>query len=420
MGAAAVTSPDAAIVPDRLVRRLEELGRIGQDPRGGVTRLSFTDDHAAACRCLAGWMCDAGLEPRLDDAGNLFGAPTGIHAGDVVMLAGSHIDSVPRGGALDGALGVVAAIEAAQALHDMGIYLAHPLAVAAFADEEGNSFGVGCLTSRAVVGQLDGAMRARIRDRNGRTFAERAAAWTCDVPEGTAPTPGAYFELHIEQGPRLDAAGFDAAAATSIAGISRTTATFTGSANHAGTTPMESRRDALWGASAFVLALRQRALESEGRLVATAGRLEVLPGATNTIPGEVRVRVELRAPDQPTLAAGCDGAATAAEEAASSHRLAVRLDPWDSMPPTLLDPELVEIALAAAARRTLRAVRMPSWAGHDAKILAPHVPAALLFVPSRNGISHTPDEYTEPRHLAAGAQLLLDTIREADSYLFRR
>jgi hydantoinase/carbamoylase family amidase len=420
MGTAGVTATEAAIVPNRLICRLEALGRIGRDPRGGVTRLSFTDEHAAACRLLAEWMRDAGLEPRLDDAGNMFGVPGAVHRGVAMLLAGSHIDSVPMGGTLDGALGIVAAIEAAQTLHDAGICLVHPLVVAAFADEEGNSFGIGCLTSRAVVDELAPGMRARIRDRSGRTLAERLSAWSCDLPREAAPTTRAYLELHIEQGPRLDVAGLDAAAVTSIVGISRTTATFTGTANHAGTTPMESRRDALWGASAFVLALRQLALDSAGGLVATAGRVDVLPGATNVIPGEARVRVELRAPDQQALDAACDAAASAAAEAASRHEVTVRLDPWDTMPAAALDLGLVEIALAAAAQRGLRAVRMPSWAGHDAKILAPHVPAALLFVPSRNGVSHAPEEYTEPRHLVAGAQLLLDTIRAADSYLATR
>lgn len=415
-----MTASDLRIVERRLLRRLEELGRIGRDPRGGVTRLSFTEDHAAACRCLAAWLRDAGLDPRLDDAGNLFGMPAAPVPEQRLILVGSHIDSVPMGGTLDGALGVVAAIEAAQVLHDAGFRLAHPLAVAAFADEEGNSFGVGCLTSRAVVGQLGPEVQVGLRDRDGRSFAERVAAWSCDLPRGAPPAAAAYLELHIEQGPRLEAAGLDAAAATSIAGISRTTAIFEGAVNHAGTTPMESRRDAMWGASAFVLALRRLGFDAEGGAVATAGRVDVEPGATNVIPGRARVRVELRAPDHDGLAAVREAAEAAARDAASCYGLDLRLEAWDTMPATPLDPGLVGIALAAAARRGLRVQRMPSWAGHDVKILAPHVASALLFVPSRGGISHAPDEYTEPRHLAAGAQLLLDTIQDADSHLSTR
>jgi len=173
---------------------------------------------------------------------------------------------------------------------------------------------------------------------------------------------------------------------------------------------MESRQDALWGASEFVLALREIAFASHGEAVATAGRVEVEPGATNVVPGVARVRVELRGINQLSLAGPRDAAA-------AQYGLAVRLDPWDTMPATPLDAGLVDIALAAAARGGVRAIRMPSWAGHDVKILAPHVPAALLFVPSRGGVSHAPDEYTELAQLARGAQLLLDTIREADQYL---
>jgi hydantoinase/carbamoylase family amidase len=415
-----MTASELRIVEPRLLRRLEELGRIGRDPRGGVTRLSFTEDHAAACRCLAAWMRDAGLDPRLDDAGNLFGVPAATAPETRLIVAGSHVDSVPMGGTLDGALGVVAAIEAAQVLHDAGVCLTHPLAVAAFADEEGNSFGVGCLTSRAMVGELGPDVRARLRDRDGCSFAERVAAWRCDLARGTPPAAAAYFELHIEQGPRLQTAGLDAAAATSIAGISRTTAIFEGAANHAGTTPMESRRDAMWGAGAFVLALRQLALDAAGGAVATAGRVDVEPGVTNVIPGRARVRVELRAPDHDGLAAVREATEAAARDVASRYGLDIRLEPWDTMPATPLDPRLIEVALAAAARRGLQMQRMPSWAGHDAKILAPHVSSALLFVPSRGGISHAPDEYTEPRHLAAGAQLLLDTIHDADFHLSTR
>ena len=391
---------------------------MGRDPKGGVSRFSFTAEHAAACQCLAKWMRDAGLDSYLDYAGNLFGVPTDVCGSEqAVVLAGSHIDTVPMGGTLDGALGVVAAIEAAQVLRDAGIRLAHPLAVVAFADEEGHSFGIGCLTSRALVGELPPEKMAEIHDREGRTLAARASAWTCALPRLTAPSVAAYLELHIEQGPRLDAAGLDAAAATTIVGISRTTVTFTGRSNHAGTTPMESRQDALWGASSFVLALRELAFASHGEAVATAGAVEVEPGATNVVPGVARVRVELRGISQLSLAVPRDAAVACARAAASQYGLAVRLDPWDTMPATPLDAGLVDIALAAAARGGVRAIRMPSWAGHDVKILAPHVPAALLFVPSRGGVSHAPDEYTELAQLARGAQLLLDTIRETDHYL---
>ncbi|MGQ0549477.1 MAG: hydantoinase/carbamoylase family amidase, partial [Armatimonadota bacterium] len=291
------TSP--TINATRLVDRLDRLASIGRDPRGGMSRFSYTPAHAEACVLVAAWMRDAGLEPFLDRVGNLVGVGDG--AGPA-LAAGSHLDTVPMGGRLDGALGVVAAVECAQALRDARAPLRHRIAALGFADEEGNSFGIGCLTSRALIGELPDKRLHEIHDRDGVTMAQRVARWDCPLPRREPPRLAAYIELHIEQGPRLEAEGVDAAAATAIAGISRTTITFRGRANHAGTTPMSLRRDALWGASALVLEVRRLALASAGDAVATVGRVEVEPGSTNVIPGAARVRVEIRSGSESRLA----------------------------------------------------------------------------------------------------------------------
>jgi hydantoinase/carbamoylase family amidase len=398
----------------RLERRLDELAEIGRDARGGLSRFAFTPAHAEACLLVAGWMREAGLTPFLDSAGNLAGrdrddAPA--------IAAGSHLDTVPMGGRLDGALGVVAAVECAQALRECGVKLRHPLAVLAFADEEGNTFGVGCLTSRALVGALTQDRMAAIHDAEGRSLADRVAAWACPLPHGEPAGIAAFVELHIEQGPRLDAEGLDLAAATAIAGISRTTVTFVGAANHAGTTPMPMRRDALWGASALVLEVRRIALATAGEAVGTVGRVEVEPGSTNVIPGKATVRVELRSGREELLEALRAEVEAAARRLAAEYTLETIVEPWDHAPAVPLHPGLQAMALEAAARRGLRAISMPSWAGHDAKILAPHVPTALLFVPSVGGVSHAPGEYTTPSHLTAGAQVLLDVLCRLDSDL---
>lgn len=407
---AAAPRVDAA----RLERRLDELAEIGRDPRGGLSRFAFTPAHAEACLLVAGWMREAGLKPFLDPAGNLAGrdrddAPA--------IAAGSHLDTVPMGGRLDGALGVVAAVECAQAIRECGVKLRHPLAVLGFADEEGNTFGVGCLTSRALVGDLTQDRMAAIRDAEGRSLADRVAAWACPLPRGTPAEIAAFVELHIEQGPRLDAEGLDLAAATAIAGISRTTVTFIGAANHAGTTPMPLRRDALWGASALVLEVRRIALATAGEAVGTVGRVEAEPGSTNVIPGKAAVRVELRSGREELLAALRAEVEAAARRLAAEYALEAIVDPWDHAAAVPLHPGLHAAALEAAARRGLRAISMPSWAGHDAKILAPHVPTALLFVPSVGGVSHAPDEYTAPSHFAAGTQVLLDVLCHLDDHL---
>ena len=378
-----------------------------------MSRFSYTPAHAEACVLVAGWMREAGLEPFLDRVGNLAGVG---HGSGPVLAAGSHLDTVPMGGRLDGALGVVAAVECAQAVREAGASLRHPMAVLAFADEEGNSFGIGCLTSRALVGELPDNELRRIRHRDGQTMAQRIAAWDCPLPRRDVPPLTAYIELHIEQGPRLEAEGVDAAAATAIAGISRTTITFRGRANHAGTTPMSMRQDALWGAGALVLEARRLGLESAGQAVATIGRIEAEPGSTNVIPGVARVRVEMRSGDETRLTQLREAIEAAARRFADEFGLSVTVDLWDHMGAEPLDERIGALAREAATARGLRVIGMPSWAGHDAKILAPHVPSGLLFVPSKGGISHAPDEDTDPAHLAAGAQLLMDTLLSVDAH----
>ncbi|MGQ0572283.1 MAG: M20 family metallo-hydrolase [Armatimonadota bacterium] len=412
MGEAAVKALDVRADAARIGSRLDQLAAIGRDPGGGLSRFSYTPAHAEACTLIAQWMREAGLRPFLDRVGNLIGLGPGEGP---AVAAGSHVDTVPRGGRFDGALGVIGAVECAQSLRDAGGLLRHPFAALAFADEEGNSFGVGCLTSRALVGELPEARTHEIRDREGRTLAERVATWTRPLPDDHPPALAAYLELHIEQGPRLEAEGCDAAAATAIAGITRTTLTFHGQANHGGTTPMHLRRDALWAASALVLEVRRLALASDGEAVATVGRIEVEPGATNVIPGVARMRVELRSGIEIRLGRLRADVEAAGQRLAAEFGLTVTVDGWDHMPATPLDARIQTIVLEAAQRRGLRAISMPSWAGHDAKILAPHLPAGLIFVPSRGGISHSPDEYTDPAQLAAGVQILLDAVRSVDA-----
>lgn len=413
----ALTAAPARIDPDRLLARLDALAAVGRDPRGGLSRFAYTPEHAEACRLVAGWMAAAGLAPVLDRAGNLIGAGPGD---EPALAAGSHLDTVPMGGRLDGALGVVAAVECAQALRDAGVRLRRRLAVLAFADEEGHSFGIGCLTSRALVGELPPERLEAIRHRDGRSLAECIAAWDPGLPRGEPPRLAAYLELHIEQGPRLEAEAAQIGAATGIAGISRTTVTFTGRANHGGTTPMTMRRDALWGAAALVLEVRRLALAAAGEAVGTVGRVDVEPGATNVVPGRARLRIELRSGDEGRLASLRDAVEAAARRVAEEHGLGVAVDPWDRMGAQPLDARVVAAVEEAAAARGLRVVRMPSWAGHDAKILAPRVPAGVLFVPSRGGVSHAPDEDTAPADLAQGAQVLLDAIRLLDDRLHER
>jgi hydantoinase/carbamoylase family amidase len=403
----------------RLRERLEALAKIGADPRGGVSRFSFTPAHTDAARLVGGWMREAGLAPTIDGAGNLIGgtAPPSADGAGPAIAAGSHLDTVPMGGIFDGALGVLAAVECAQAMRDAGASWSRPFVAIGFADEEGNQFGVGCLTSRFFVGELSGDHMRTIQDADGRTLGERIAAWEAPWPRGGARSLAAYLELHIEQGPKLEADGLDGAVATAIAGMSRATITYRGHANHAGTTPMTMRKDALWGASAFVLAMRRLALYTGGEAVATVGRLDVEPGATNVIPGVGRLRVELRSGREELLEQLRGATEIQARGIGLEYELDVEVSEWSHSPVVPLDESLQSMALAHGARRGARVIRMPSWAGHDAKVLAPRVPTVLLFVPSRGGVSHHPHEWTDWKHATLGAQWLLDTVTALDRNL---
>jgi len=234
------------------------------------------------------------------------------------------------------------------------------------------------------------------------------------------PPLAAYLEAHVEQGPVLDTEGRPAAAVEAIVGISRTTARFVGQANHAGTTPMHLRRDALWGAAELALAVRDLARASDGRAVATVGVFEVRPGATNVVPGAATMRIELRSPDEARLAALRAEVERLAEAASARHGLALTLDPWHLSAPVAMDPLVLRATQDALADAGLPRFTMPSWAGHDAKVLAGHVPVGMLFVPSVGGVSHAPDEHTRPEDCTHAAALLLHAARRVDAALDAR
>ncbi|HEV2282983.1 MAG TPA: Zn-dependent hydrolase [bacterium] len=399
----------AAIDEARLRRRLEELAQIGRTPEGGVTRLSYRPEHAAAVRLAAGWMREAGAAAAVDFWGNLHGLVPGAEAGLPPVAAGSHLDTVPNGGVFDGALGVVAAIEAAQALRDAAIRLARPLLLLGFAEEEGTSFGVGCLGSLGVVGRAPAP--EAIHDRQGVTVAALLRAFDPGIARAPlSPAMSAYLELHIEQGPVLAARGAGLAAVEAIVGIARAGFTFRGQANHAGTTPMEVRRDALWGAADLVAQVRTLARDTGGRAVATVGRLGVSPGATNVIPGAAEMTVEVRSAEPPLLASLRAAIEQAGRTCAGRYGLELDIGDWRVEPPLPLDAGVHASIVEAATDLGWPITTMPSWAGHDAKILSARVPAGMIFVPSDRGISHSPEERTSWEDAARGAQVLCRAV----------
>ena len=384
----------------RLFERLETLFVIGGGVGADRPGLSLREQEA--CKVVAAWMGEAGLEVSWDDAGNLIGRLPGRDPGLAEVWTGSHLDSVPEGGRFDGALGVLGGLEAASALAAEG-QLTRTIGVVAFRDEEGWRFGTGCFGSRALCGALEPGELNR-RDREGTSRAGALAA--LQLPAARPQTlPGTFVELHVEQGPRLARAGVPLGVVTAIAGVARGEAVFLGERGHAGTTPMADRRDALVAAAGFVVALREAAGTIEDA-VATAGQIVVDPGAANVIPQGAVVVVDARAPDTERFRALLAAIEHAAVGAGGSVRLARK------------EPVPLTGAAREALRRELEAAgvpfaELPSGAGHDAGILAAAgVPSAMLFVRNPTGVSHSPTERAEAADCHAGVDALTRVVQE--------
>lgn len=392
---------------ERLWTRLQQLAAIGTNG-GRRHRRPYGADHVEAVALVASWLREAGADPFLEESATLVGLLQGGDTSAPAVGLGSHLDTVPDAGAFDGALGVVAAVEVLQTLREHGVTPPRSIAALAFADEEGNDLGIGVLSAQLWTGAIRVERWDEIRDGEGRSLASLLDAFDVPgVPRRSRPALAAYLELHVEQGPTLDRDHVPAAAVEGIVGIERTTVVFTGAANHAGTTPMALRRDALWGGADLAVAVRAMAVETGERAVATVGVFEVCPGATNVVPGQVRLRVEMRSLDAALLARLRSQVEARARQAASRFGLEVALDPWHLSPPVEMHPSAFAATRDALVDAGLPVRSMPSWAGHDAKVLAAAVPTGMLFVPSRGGISHAPGEYTDPQSCADGTQALL-------------
>jgi allantoate deiminase len=383
---------------------LQEAARIGADG-AGVSRFAWTPELAQANEWLVGHLEELGLQTEIDAAGNVLGR---WNEGEgTAVLIGSHLDTVPRGGRYDGALGVLAALDVVRALKRSQASLRRPLWVVSFNDEEGSRFQTGMLGSRAFVGALD------LNDWRRRGVAEAMASGGFDferLPDARAiEGVGAYLELHIEQGPVLEQEGLDLGVVTGISGLLGFRVILTGEANHAGTTPIAARRDALAGAARVVLALREEA-RSRGDMTANVGIIAVAPGGFNVIPGTAEFTIDVRAGEAEAFARAEAFVRETLERVAVEEQLGLEVAETHRKLPTPLDPELQELLAEAAAAEGATVRQMPSGAGHDAMVLAKHVPAAMLFVPSRAGVSHSPDEYTAPEHCELGARVLARAV----------
>jgi allantoate deiminase len=389
-----------------LTTDLQAAAAIGADPRGGVSRFAWTPELARANEWLMERLAELGLEVELDPAGNVLGRWQ-AGAGEA-LLVGSHLDTVPNGGRFDGALGVLAALDVVRRLKTEGLEPTRPLWVASFNDEEGGRFQTGMLGSRAFCGDCD------LEDWRGRGVPEAMADAGFDfarlVEARGLDGVGAYLELHIEQGPVLERAGIDLGIVTAITGMLGLRARFLGEANHAGTTPMELRRDALSGAARAVLALRDEA-RSRDDMTANVGVITAEPGGFNVVPGAAELTIDVRSPTPGGFARLEPFVRETLERIAAEEGLGLEVRETHRKEPALLDPDLQDRLESAAHEEGASTLRLPSGAGHDAMVLAHHLPAAMLFVPSRGGLSHTPEEFSTPEHCELGARVLARAVR---------
>jgi hydantoinase/carbamoylase family amidase len=398
---------------ERLWGDLEELSRIGADPKGGLRRLAWTEEEFAAKAWVAGKLRELGLDPQPDAAANLWAELPGGEG--PALVVGSHLDTVPQGGAFDGALGVLAAVEVARVLLESGRPLRRRVRLVAFTDEEGARFGTGLFGSSVVAGLLPVEEVLERTDAQGVTLAQAmrqrgyrpsALSQAQERLEGVA----CYLELHIEQGPRLWRRGEPAAVVPVITGIRQRRYVFVGEANHAGTTALEDRRDALLPASRLVQAVREAAAQERGGAVATVGMVDVEPGAANVVPGRVTMSVEVRSPDPQVMERVFARVDTAAQEAAAQARVELGVDEVHHVAPATMDGRLRELLHAMARDMGRDVPDLVSWAGHDAGALATRVPAAMVFVPSQDGVSHAPGEYTPPEYIGYGLTMLTRAV----------
>jgi N-carbamoyl-L-amino-acid hydrolase len=403
--------PEPTIDLGRLRQDIEALSAIGTDPTGGISRPAWSPAHEQARAWLVGRFRAAGLDARVDPAGNILGR---LGAGAPVVMTGSHIDTVPRGGPLDGALGVLAGLECLRTVAAAGARLSRALEVAAFTDEEGRFYGF--FGSRALTGSLDRILAERLADPTGLALPEAMRRAGFDLARAAearrdAAEIAAYVELHIEQGPWLEIEAVPIGVVEDIVGIRRFRLTFVGQPDHAGTTPMDRRRDAFLTAAEYATKSRELVVRGgQGRAVTTIGVVDVRPGVPNIVPERAALLQELRDSDPVVLERLASRTLQTARRIARQRGLVLEVEHLMRAEPVRMSPRIQAVIEATAEGLGLPTRRMPSGAGHDAQILAAVTDAGMIFVPSHGGRSHRPDEWSDWPAIERGANVLLGTL----------
>jgi N-carbamoyl-L-amino-acid hydrolase len=422
-GSAALAAAPPADAPhvngERLRDLLVGLSRFGANPEGGVSRLGFSREDQAARGWLMERMREAGLDVWVDPAANIHGRRPGGDATRPVLLFGSHIDSVPKGGNFDGDVGTLGALEVMLTLRDEKAATRHPLEMVVWSNEEGVHYGKGLFGSRAAArgpdaGELDE------KDEQGVALSEwlrRYGLNPARIAEARLDphTIAAYLELHIEQGPFLDRGNVQVGVVEGIVGIDRYHVTVQGFANHAGTTPMAERKDALVAAARLVQAVREEVMARPGRQVGNVGWMQVVPGAPNVVPGLVRLPVELRDLRREVIDEMAARIRARADAIARETGVTIAMERYSTDEPAPTDPALRDLIEAEARAAGYTTMRLPSGAGHDAQSLGrAGIPIGMIFVPSKGGISHSPQESSDGDDCARGAEVLYRTLKALD------
>ena len=407
-----VTSPTTVgvrIDQGRLRERLDALAEISPIPGGGSSRLALTDEDREGRDLVRSWMTDLGLDVTIDSVGNVFG--TWNCADGAPVMTGSHIDTVRTGGRYDGNYGVLAGLEVIETFMASNLVPSRPLSVGVFTNEEGARFQPDMLGSLVYVGGLDLETALDTVSIDGARLGDELVRIGY---AGPAPVPGlhphAFVELHIEQGPILEAEGFTIGAVDGVQGISWQEVTIHGQSNHAGTTPMRLRHDPSFVAGAITVFLRDLAIRFGGNQVCTVGKIDLSPNLVNVVPAKATITLDVRNTDETILKRAESEIAAFLEKLANDEGVRIETRVLARFEPVIFDEAVVDLVEQLAIQHGHSVKRLPSGAGHDAQMLARVCPTAMIFVPSHLGISHNPAEHTDDQDLVHGANVLLDTM----------
>ena len=395
---------------DRLLERIEVLGKLGATPAGGVRRLALSDEDKLGRNQVVDWMKQSGLKVEIDQIGNIFGTRSGKSDGAPVMT-GSHIDTVFNGGKLDGNLGVLAGLEIVESMNDLNFETDRPFTVAVFTNEEGARFQPDMMGSLITAGGMDLATALALKDSDGALLGEELEriGYAGQMECGSL-IPHVFVELHIEQGPILEKEGITIGVVENLQGISWTEVVISGQANHAGTTPMKMRRDAGYCAGRLATFVHELAHEMGAPQVGTVGVIELKPNIINVVPSRARVTVDLRNPDNALLVEAEKRLEAFLNELGAKHEVKIETRSLARFDPVRFDKNIADLIEQTAHALGYSSKRMTSGAGHDAQMMSRVCPGAMIFTPSIDGISHNPAEATHAGDLAAGARVLFHTL----------